>query len=154
MVETTLKMVSYIIILVQNGPKWLETVQNYRQGGKKFQNFSINSKKFKNYISFEIFTHLSSELPTRIPGASFGKIWHHLFQVTSHVLLFHFHANFFNFHGQIWFFGQSKLVISAHMDIEDFSVYRAGYMRKNHPKLRTYMNVLQTVTYAAAHKVF
>ena len=65
MVKTTLKMDSYIIKLVQKGPKWLETFQNYRKGGKKFQKFqifSINSKKFKNYISFEIFTHLSSEL--------------------------------------------------------------------------------------------
>ena len=36
--------------LVQNGPKWSETVQNYRKGVKIFKNlnfFSINSKKFK-----------------------------------------------------------------------------------------------------------
>ena len=28
-------------ILVKNGPKGLETVQNYRKGGKKFQKFEI-----------------------------------------------------------------------------------------------------------------
>ena len=27
--------------------------------------------------------------------------------------------------------GQSKLVFSAHVEIRDFSAYRAGYMRKN-----------------------
>ena len=36
-------------MLVKNGPKGLETVQNYRKGGKNFQKFDffINSKKFK-----------------------------------------------------------------------------------------------------------
>ena len=85
---------------VQNGQKRFKTIER----GKNFQNFqkiSINSKKFKNYISFEIFTHLSSELPTRILGASSCEIRNRLFQVTYHVLLFHFHAIFFNFHGQI-----------------------------------------------------
>ena len=50
MVKTMLKTVSYIIILVKNGPKGSETVQNYRKGVKIFKNFeffSINSKKFK-----------------------------------------------------------------------------------------------------------
>ena len=61
---------------------------------QKFQNISINSKKFKNSISFEIFSKLSSKLPTRISGASFDEIRHRFFQVTPHVLLFLFHANF------------------------------------------------------------
>ena len=73
-----LKMDSHIIKLVQNGPKWSETVQNYRKWVKNFKN-SINSKKFKNSISFEIFTHLSSKLPTRISGASSCEIRHRLF---------------------------------------------------------------------------
>ena len=83
--------------MVRNGPK-LQKV------GKKFQNFqkiSRNSKKSKNSKSFEIFTHWSSKLPTRIPGASSGEIRHRFFQVTPHVLLFLFHAIFLNFHGQI-----------------------------------------------------
>ena len=41
-----------------------------------------------------MFTHLSSELQMLILGASFGEIRHRLFQVTSHLLLFHSHANF------------------------------------------------------------
>ena len=85
----------------------------------------------------------------RILGASSGEIRHRLFQVTSHVLLFHFQAIFFNFHGQFWFLGQSKMVISAHMNIEAFFAYKAGYTRKNLPKLRTYAAVLQTVAYVA-----
>ena len=91
----------------QISPKQSKMVRNgskLQKGGKKFQNFSINTKKFKNYISFEIFTHLSSELQTRILRASFGEIRHRLFQVTSHVLLFHFHVIFFNFHGQFFTF--------------------------------------------------
>ena len=36
-IETTLKMDSYIIKLVQNGPKWLETVKNYRKWVKNFK---------------------------------------------------------------------------------------------------------------------
>ena len=150
-------MDSYIIKLVQNGPKWSEMVQNYRKSVKNFKNFnffSINSKKFKNSTSFEIFTHLISKIPMWISGASFGEIRHRFLQVTSHVLLFHFHAIFFNFHCKSCFLVQSKLVVSAHVDIEDFSAYRAGYTRKNRPKPRTYTTVLQAVTYAAVHEVF
>ena len=96
-------------------------VQNYRKG-KNFQKieiFSINSKKFKNYISLEIFTQLSLELQTRIPGVSSGNIQHHFFQVTSHALLFHLHVKFFNFHGQNQFLGHSKIVASTHTEIRD-----------------------------------
>ena len=94
------------------------------------------------------------ELQMRILGASSDEIRHRLFQVTSHVLLFHFHAKCFNFHGQFSFLVQSKMVVSAHADIGVFSAYRAGHMRKNLPKPRTYVAVLQTVAYAVAHKVF
>ena len=91
--------------------------------GKTFQNFqknSINSKKFKNSISFEIFTHLNSKLPTRILGASFDEIRHCLIQVTPHVLLFLFHVNFSSFHGPIHFLGHPKLCVSAHVGIGFF----------------------------------
>ena len=77
--------------------KMVRNGQKLQKVGKKFQKFqkiSINSKKFKNSISFEIFTHLSSKLPTRIPGASYPEIRHRLFQVTPHVLLFPIHAIF------------------------------------------------------------
>ena len=121
---------------------------------KNFQFFFINSKKFKNSKSFEIFTHWSSKIPTRILGALSGEIRHRFFQVTPHVLLILFHANFFNFHGQFLFFVQSKIGISAHADIRVFSMYMAAHTRKNLPKPRTYMVVLRTVTYAAVHKDF
>ena len=42
----------------------------------------------------------------------------------------------------------------AHVEIEGFSVYRAGYMQKMPPQSRTYVVVWKTVTYEAAHKVF
>ena len=133
MVETTLKTVSYIIILVQNGPngaqndllhhhisqkrpKGSETVQNYRKGVKIFKNlkfFFVNSKKFKNYISFEIFTQLSLELQTQIPRV-LDEIRHPFFQVTSHALLFHLHVNFSNFHGENLFLDNSKLCTTTH----------------------------------------
>ena len=97
----------------QISPKQSKMVRNgkkLQKVGKKFQNFqkiSINSKKFKNSISFEIFTHLSSKLPTRILGASSSEIRHRLFQVTPHVLLFPFHEIFLSFQGQFNFLGQS-----------------------------------------------
>ena len=136
--------------MVRNGSK-------LQKGGKKFQNFqkiSINSKKFKNSISFEIFTHSSSKLPMPISGASSGEIRHRLLQVSLHVLLFPFHANFFSFHSQFYFLGQSKVGVLAHMYIGVFSMYRAGHMWKNLPKLHTYAVVLQIVTYAAVDKDF
>ena len=46
------------------------------------------------------------------------------------------------------------MVVSAHADIGVFFAYRAGFTRKNLPKPRTYMVVLQTVAYVVAHKVF
>ena len=69
MVETTLKTVSYIIILVKNGPNGLETVQNYRRDKnfQKFENYLQIVKNSKHYISFEIFTQLSLELQMQIP---------------------------------------------------------------------------------------
>ena len=122
--------------------------------GKKFQKISINSKKFKNSISFEIFTHLSSKHPMRIPRASSDEIRHRLIQVTPHVLLFLFHAYFLIFHGPINFLGHPKLCVSAHAGIRVFFVYRASHTRKKHPNPHTYMAVLQTVTYEAANEIF
>ena len=120
--------------------------------GKNFQIFSINSKKFKNSISFEFFTHLSSKLPTQIPGTSSGEIGHCLIQVTPHVILFLVYANFLSFHGPFHFLCHPKVCVLAHEDIEGFFVYRAGHMRKNRPKPHTYMVVLQTVTYVATNE--
>ena len=150
--------------MIRNGPK----LQKKGTKFQNFQNFSINSKKFKNYISFEIFTHLRSELQMRIPRASSGEIRHRLFQVTSNVLLFHFHVDFFNFHGQFFTFRPVQISLfgphgnrgffhvqgSLYAEIKAFSVYGAGYMRKNLPNPCTYAAVLQTVAYAAAHMVF
>ena len=42
----------------------------------------------------------------------------------------------------------------AHMEIEVFSAYRAGYTRKMASNPPTYMVVLKTVAYEAAHMVF
>ena len=42
----------------------------------------------------------------------------------------------------------------AHAEIEVFSTYRARYTQKMPPKPRTYVAVLKTVAYEAAHKVF
>ena len=58
------------------------------------------------------------------------------------------------FHGQLRFLGQPKMGAAAHVEIEVFSAYRAGYMRKMPPYSRTYAVVLKTVAYEAAHKVF
>ena len=114
----------------------------------------MNSKKFKKSISFEIFTHLSSNIPTRILGALSGKIQHCLIEVTPHVLLFLFHVNFLSFHGPINFLGHPKLCISAHVGIGVFSMYRARHTQKKHPNPRTYAIVLQIVVYEAANEVF
>ena len=117
---------SYQTKMVRNGPK-------LQKGGKNFQIFSINSKKFKNYISFEIFTHLSSKLPTRIPGASFGEIRHCLFQVTSHVL-FHFHVNFFNFHGQFFTFRPVQIGLFGPRENRGFFRVQGWLYVENPPK--------------------
>ena len=122
--------------------------------GKKFQKNSINNKKFKNSIPFEILTHLSSKLPTRILGASSSEIRHRLIQVTPHVLLFLFHVNFLSFHGPINFLNHPKLCVSAHMEIRVFFASRARHMWKKHPNPRTYAVVLKIVAYEAANKVF
>ena len=122
--------------------------------GKNFQKNSINSKKFKNSISFEIFTHLSSKLPTRIPRALSGEIQHRLIQVTPHVLLFLFHVNFLSFYGPINFLVHHKVCVSAHIGIRVFSVYRAGHTWKKHPNPCTYAVVLQIIAYVAANEIF
>ena len=44
--------------------------------------------------------------------------------------------------------------VAAHAEIEGFSAYRAGYMQKMPPYSRTYVVVLKTVVYEAAHKGF
>ena len=43
---------------------------------------------------------------------------------------------------------------TAHVGIEAFSAYRAGYTRKRGWKPRTYAAVFKTATYDAAHKDF
>ena len=58
------------------------------------------------------------------------------------------------FHGQIRFLGHPKMSTAAHTKIEVFSAYRARYMPKMPPNPHTYTNVLKTVTYEAANKVF
>ena len=105
--------------------------QKLQKVGKIFQKISINSKKFKNSISFEIFTHLSSKIPTQIPGASSSEIRHRLIQVTPYVLLFLFDVNFLSFHGPFNFLGHPKLCVSAHMSIGVFfHVWQALYVEK------------------------
>ena len=136
--------------MVRNSPKLYKVGKKFQ----KFQSLLINSKKFKNSISFEIFTHLSSKLPTQIPGVSSNKIRHRLIQVTPHVLLFLFHAIFLSFHGPFNFLGHLKLCVLAHAGIGVFSTYRAGNRKKKCPNPRTYTVVLQTVVYEAANEVF
>ena len=41
---------------------------------------------------------------------------------------------------------------TAHVGIEAFSTYRAGYTRKRDQKPRTYAAVFKTAVYDAAHK--
>ena len=113
---------------------FIEFFQNF----SNFSKFSINSKKIKHYITFEIFTHLSSEIQQRIPGDPAGRIHYRFFQVLTHALLFYFHANFIFLHGSFGILGQSKMRASAHAEIEYFSAYRVGYMRKKTSKSRTY----------------
>ena len=65
----------------QISPKRCRMVKNDKKllkVGKNFQKISINSKRLKNSISFEIFTHFSTKLQTRILGALSGKIRHPL----------------------------------------------------------------------------
>ena len=81
---------------------------------------------------------MSSELQQQIPGDPAGGIHYRFFQVITHALLFQFHANFTIFHGQIRIVGHSKVRAMAHMEIEDFSAYRAGYTLKKASNLRTY----------------
>ena len=84
---------------------------------------------------------MSLELQQRIPGDPTGGIHSRFFQVLTHALLFHFHANFINFHGAFRILGQFKMRTLAHAEIEDFSVYRAEYMQKNPSKSCTYAAV-------------
>ena len=65
-----------------------------------------------------------------------------------------FNAIFIKFHGQLSFLDQTKKGATAHVEIEGFSAYRAGYMQKMPPKPRTYATVLKIVVYEAAHNVF
>ena len=97
---------------------------------------------------------MSSDFQLRIPGDPTGGIHYHFFQVFTHALLFHFNAIFIKFHGQLSFLGQTKKGTVAHAEIEGFFMYRAGYTLKMPPYLRTYVTILKTVTYEAAHKVF
>ena len=90
----------------------------------------------------------------QIPGDPADEIRHCFFQVTSHALLFHLHVIFFNFHCQNQFIGYYNIVSLAYVEIGYFSAYKAGYMRKNGPKSRTYMAALQTIAYVAAFNVF
>ena len=128
--------------------------RNYRKGGKIFQifeNFSINSKKYK---SFETFTHLSSDFQLQILGDPAGGIHNRFFQVFTHALLLHFDIIFIDFHGQMNFLGHPKMSTVDHVEIEAFSMYRAGYTRKRTSNPRTYAVVFKTVTYEPAHMIF
>ena len=97
---------------------------------------------------------MSSDFQQQIPGDPAGGIHYRFFQVLTHALLFHFDAIFVKFHGDFGFLGQSKIGAMAHEEIDGFSVYRAGYMRKMPSQSHTYIAVWQTVAYADAHKVF
>ena len=81
---------------------------------------------------------MSLELQQRIPGDPAGGIHYHFFQVLTHTLLFHFDAFFVKFHGVFDFLGHSKIGATSHVEIEGFSMYRAGYTWKMPPKPRTY----------------
>ena len=97
---------------------------------------------------------MSSELQQQIPEDPVDGINYRFFQVITHALLFHFHANFIIFHGQIRILGHYKVCAMTHAKIEGFSAYRAGYTRKTPSQLHTYAVVWKTVAYAAAHEVF
>ena len=97
---------------------------------------------------------MSSDFQQRIPGDPAGGIHYRFFQVFTHALLFHFDAIFTKFHGQLGFLGQPKMGAATHTEIKVFFTYRAGYMWKMASNPRTYVAVLKTVMYEAAHKVF
>ena len=97
---------------------------------------------------------MSSDFQQQILGDPASGIHYGFFQVLTHALLFHFDAIFIKFHGDFGFLGQSKIGDVAHMKIEGFSTYRAGYTRKMPSQLRIYMAVWKTVAYAAVHMVF
>ena len=61
---------------------------------------------------------------------------------------------FIKFHGHLRFICQSKKGVAAHVEIEGFSAYRAGYTWKMASNPHTYVAVLRIVVYEAAHKVF
>ena len=111
-------------------------------------------KNSKHYKTFEIFTHLSSEVQQRIPGDPASGIHYRFFQVLTHSLLFPFDAIFVKFHGVFDFLGHSKIGATAHAKIEGFSAYRDGYTQKMPPNPRTYVVVWKTVAYAATLKIF
>ena len=111
-------------------------------------------KNSKHYITFEIFTQLSSELQQQISGDPADGIHYRFFQVLTHALLFHFDAIFVKFHGDLGFLGKSKIGVAAHMGIESFSTYRARFTRKMPPNPCKYAAVWKTVMYEAMHKAF
>ena len=97
---------------------------------------------------------MSSDFQQRIPGDPAGGIHYCFFQVFTHALLFHFNAIFIKLHGQLSFLGQTKKGTMAHVEIEGFSTYRAGYKWNIPQNPCTYAVVWQIVAYAAAHEVF
>ena len=97
---------------------------------------------------------MSSDFQQRIPGDPTGGIHYRFFQVFTHALLLHFDTIFMNFHGQIRFLGQPKMSAAAHVEMEVFFTYWAGYTWKMASNPRAYMAILKTVAYEAAHMVF
>ena len=97
---------------------------------------------------------MSSDFKQRIPGDPAGRIHYRFFQVLTHALLFHFDVIFVKFHGVFGFLGQSKIGAIAHMEIEGFFAYRAGYTQKMPSNPGTYAAVLKKFVYEAMHKVF
>ena len=97
---------------------------------------------------------MSSDFQQQIPGDPAGEIHYRFFQIFTHALLFYFDAIFVKFHGQFSFLGQTKMGTVSHVEIEDFSAYRAGYTRKMPPQSSTYAVVWKIVAYEATHEVF
>ena len=131
-----------------NGPKWSETVKKYRKWVKISKRFLENSEKLKFSYHFEnspSIVHLHLEFQELIPRASSDEITSHLVKVFPHALLFHLHAIFFYFNGQIFCLGHPKVCVSVHIKIGSFSAYRDGYMQKTPWYPCTYTVVLQTV---------
>ena len=64
--------------------------------------------------------HLSLELQKRILGASSRGIHPRLIQVDSHAILFHFDANFLNFHGKFISLSHPNLYVSTLAKIGHF----------------------------------